>query len=564
MAATGRVLAPLVVAASTAGWRVRSLVLDGAEILAVATALADPRVGAVLAGASDPPGADERPLMADLGALVAATTERRPDLVTVLAGGLAEPGGRIEGLFRPDRPGPTVLAPSPAAGGGEPLRALLDSLRGGANDGRRALAAATGTLADLLQRRIEVVEIGQSGATRTAAAWTAGAAAVPRIAIVPEAALLPRSFTDAHLDAVMGWLTVPLDRLRVRDRLRELALAPWGDARGRWGTAADRGGPGRPRAAGGRDRRLRRAPGSRISSSRQAAPGTSRRDRPSRWRWPTWCVARGCAPPAWITRGCWRRSGRSRTPEERRSVMADLRDDLVVPLGSVVIPAGLRPGRPAGRLVVRRRGRTGGAGPGAGRPGARGPGRPGSAPWWSWSSATPSGSGCGRATWRWRSPAGSGGCSWTCATCRCRCRTASSAVASCWPRGRPRCGRSWSMTECTACGRRRSRLAGRGRGPPPAGWTISRPASRSRPATGRSWSPGPPSSRATRCWSTSATGGSTRWMVHVGAGSAAAAGEPLGPGAGSTAPGPRDRGRAAGAGPRQGRPLAPGHRQTTA
>ena len=30
----------------------------------------------------------------------------------------------------------------------------------------------------------------------------------------------------------MGWLTIPLDRLRVRDRLRELALAPWGDAHG--------------------------------------------------------------------------------------------------------------------------------------------------------------------------------------------------------------------------------------------------------------------------------------------------------------------------------------------
>jgi hypothetical protein len=38
--------------------------------------------------------------------------------------------------------------------------------------------------------------------------------------------------------------------------------------------------------------------------------------------------------------------------DERRRVMADLRDDLLVPLGSVVMPAGLRAGRPAGHLSV--------------------------------------------------------------------------------------------------------------------------------------------------------------------------------------------------------------------
>jgi hypothetical protein len=38
--------------------------------------------------------------------------------------------------------------------------------------------------------------------------------------------------------------------------------------------------------------------------------------------------------------------------DERRTVLADLSDDLLVPLGSVVTPAGLRLGRSAGRLVV--------------------------------------------------------------------------------------------------------------------------------------------------------------------------------------------------------------------
>jgi len=351
VAATDRVLAPLVAAASSAGWRVRPLVLDGAEILGVATSLADPRVRAVLAGASDPPGADERALIGDLGALVAATTERRPDLVAVLSGGLAEPGGPVEGLFRPDRPGPTVLAPSPTVGGGEPLRALLDDLRGGADDGRRALAAATGTLADVLQRRIEVVEIGRSGATRAAAAWTAGTVAVPRTANVPEAALLPRSFSDAHLDAVMGWLTVPLDRLRVRDRLRELALAPWGDAAG--------------------DGAQLRIAAARAALERlvAATPGFDALPDPDLViaSGGAWHVAPGPAVALALADVLRRPGVRAagldharllaplgtiEDPEERYAVMADLRDDLVVPLGTVLMPAGMRAGRSMGRMVI--------------------------------------------------------------------------------------------------------------------------------------------------------------------------------------------------------------------
>lgn len=163
VAATGRVLDPLASAASLAGWRVRQVVLDGADILEVASALSDPRVSVVLAGASDPPGADERSLIAHLGTLIAAATERRPSLVTVLAGGLAEPGGKVEAMFRPDRPGPTVLAPAPTIGDGEPLRELLESLRGEEDDGRRAIAAAAGSLAEALERRVEVLEVGQSG-----------------------------------------------------------------------------------------------------------------------------------------------------------------------------------------------------------------------------------------------------------------------------------------------------------------------------------------------------------------------------------------------------------------
>jgi hypothetical protein len=351
VAATTRVLGPLAAAAASAGWRVRPLVLDGVEILPVASALADRRVSAILAGASDPPGADERGLLPDLETLVAAATERRPDLVTVLAGGLAAPGGRIEALFRPDRSGPTVLAPSPGAGGGEPLRELLDGLRGGEQDGRRALATAAATLAEVLRRRVEVVEVGQAGGARAVATYTAGKPAQVRWASVPAAALLPPDFSDAHLDAITGWLTIPLDRLRVRDRLRELALAPWGDASGEGALlrmAAVRAALGRlmdatPHLDTTPAADIVVASGGAWSIAPAPAVALALADvirRPG-VRALGWDHARLLAPLGTIA-----------DPEERRSIMADLCDDIVVPLGSVVMPAGLRAGRAAGHLSV--------------------------------------------------------------------------------------------------------------------------------------------------------------------------------------------------------------------
>jgi hypothetical protein len=39
-------------------------------------------------------------------------------------------------------------------------------------------------------------------------------------------------------------------------------------------------------------------------------------------------------------------------PDERCALVSDLRDDLIVPLGSVVMAAGMRAGRPGGTLTV--------------------------------------------------------------------------------------------------------------------------------------------------------------------------------------------------------------------
>ncbi len=353
VAATERVVKPLAAVAATAGWHVRPVVVEGSEILKVATSLADRHVDAILAGASNPPGADERNLIAELCTLVAATTERRPDLVTVLAGGLASPGARTEQLFRPDRPGPTVLAPSPLDDGGEPLRALLDGLRGGRDDGRRAIAAATASLARVLRRRVEVLEIGQSGGSRTLAAWQPGVETVVRTALVPRAALLPKPFTDADLDAVIGWLPVALDRLRLQDRLREMATAPWSDAAG--------------------DGAIVRLASVRAATARllEATPAFDAMPAPdlvlvTGGGWLAGPATAAVLALADVARRPGARAvgmdharvlapiGTIEDEDERARLLADLRDDMLVPLGTIVLAAGLRGARAAGQLTVHR------------------------------------------------------------------------------------------------------------------------------------------------------------------------------------------------------------------
>ncbi len=352
VAATERVVRPLAAVAGAAGWRVRPLVVEGADILAVAAALADPAVTAVLAGVSDPPGADERPLVGELSSIIASAAQRRPDLTVVLSGGLADVGGSTEDRVARDRPGATLLAPAVAKADGARLRELLDGLRGGEQDGRRALGSSVATLAEVLRRSIEVVEIGETAGARVAAAVTPGGPPpVPLTAIVADAALLPPGAGDGLVDEVLGWLTVPLDRLRVRDRLRELALVPWGDAAGD-------GAMLRMAAA--------RAALVRLVAATPAFDGLPAPDLVVA-AGGTWAVAPGPAVALALADVLRRPGVRAlgmdharllgplgtiADPDERRRVISDLRDELIVPLGSVVMAAGLRAGRSAGRLEV--------------------------------------------------------------------------------------------------------------------------------------------------------------------------------------------------------------------
>ena len=349
VAGSERALSPLVAAASRSGWRTAAASAEVTDPLAMSTVLLDPDIEGVLAGAGDPPAADERRALGELAALVAAVAQRRPDLPVVLAGGMSGQLGAFGEMD--DRTGPVLAGPAARPGpAGAALRGLLTDLALPADDSRRALGAAAAALADVLDRRIDVVEIGFNAGVR-AAAWpgTSGAEPTLDLAIVPSAGLAPADPDDALVDRVATWSTWTSDRHRLRDRMRELRIAAWADATGE-GVAL------------------------RLAAARAAL------NRLARWT-PEW-AERPAADLVVACGGVWsvaaapsvalalvdvlRRDGAAQfaldharllaplgsipDPVERRAIVADLADDLLAPLGTVVTPGGLRHGRSVGRL----------------------------------------------------------------------------------------------------------------------------------------------------------------------------------------------------------------------
>jgi len=229
VAVSERALQPLADAARKTGWRTREATLDGLDPLALTGALLDSDVDVLLVGAGDPPGADERRQLEQVAAIVAGAVARRPELTVILAGAMADQLSRIEPAGQP-RTGEILLAPAATAGepSGDPLRHLLDEVRGGPDDPRRSAGRIVTALADVLDRRIELLEIGFDGGLRATARPTVGGEEPEsQVSIVADAALVPPDPDDATVDRVLAWSTISLDRHRLRDRLRELRLWPW-------------------------------------------------------------------------------------------------------------------------------------------------------------------------------------------------------------------------------------------------------------------------------------------------------------------------------------------------
>jgi len=281
---------------------------------------------------------------------VAAVAQRRPTVPVILAGAMVEgleAFGDVAG-----RPGEVILAPAVHAPG-DPLTTLLTELALPDDDPRRTIGVATGTLAEVLARRIEVIVLGHDASVRVSAT-PAGGGGTPTIdlAIVPAAAVAPSDPDDVVVDGVLLWSTTVSDRHRIRDRLRELRIAPWADPAGDGAAlrmAASRAALVRLVAATAAEYADDIPPDLVITSSG------------------TWSTVP--APTVALTIvDVVRRSGASQfaldharvlavlgaipDADERRSVVQDLVDDMLAPLGTVVTPAGLRAGRSAGSLTV--------------------------------------------------------------------------------------------------------------------------------------------------------------------------------------------------------------------
>ena len=352
-AVSERAVEPLAAAARRSGWRTRSVTLDAGDPLQITGRFLDQAVDVLLVGAGDPPGADERRRRDELAAIVAGAVARRPELTVILAGAMADQLERIEAAVG-ERTGELLLAPAAAAGdpAGSALRELLDEIRGGPDDPRRAAGRTVAALADVLDRRVELIEIGFDGGLRaTASPGIGGNDAVAIVSIVADAGLVPPESTDATVDRVLAWSTMPLDRHRLRDRLRELRLWPWS------GIAGD---GARLRLAAAR---------AALTILVDATPEQSEMPSPDLVvvAGGAFAVAPGPAV-ALAVADVLRRPGAITLVQdharllgtigvipdatERRQALSDLVDDLLTPLGSVVIPGGIRSGASAGRMTV--------------------------------------------------------------------------------------------------------------------------------------------------------------------------------------------------------------------
>jgi len=338
LAATARGRDRLAGAARRAGWRVRAHDLASATALSNVIAMTRRDVSAILVGADDPPGADERGVVGELAALVAAAVARRPELIAIHAGSMGDLASSA-GAGTADI-ATTILAPAAldAEAADDPLVALLDEVRAEPDDGRRAAVRALGSLAAVLDRRILLVDIGASAGliARAETAGPGGAARV-RSAVMTAGALVPVELDEDALEAVAAWISEAPDRHRLRDRLTGLREDPHGGATG--------------------DGALLRMAAARAAVIRLS-------DNVS-WTWRpsgpdlvlaaggAWSVAPGSAVALALcdalrhdgARILGHDAARLLGPlgmieddEERASTIADLVDDLVVPLGSVVMP----------------------------------------------------------------------------------------------------------------------------------------------------------------------------------------------------------------------------------
>ncbi len=360
LGASRRAVGLLEAVAARTPWRVRAASPESHDPREMTELALRPEVKAVLVGAGDPPGPDERGWLDDLAGLVGAVSRRRPELRVVLAGPIGSRNAWAEGAGRPlDGTQDRVVEGPPLgvrSGPDEPLRELLEAFLPSSGGARQTAVRALLSLADALDRRLELLDIGLDGGLRAMA--TPGIADQGPAAVAvrtASAALVPLEIDDAAVDAVLAWTTGSLDRHRMGDRLQDLRAQPWADASGegaRLRLAAARAALTRL-AARSQDIGLMASPDVTIISGGAFAVAPPR------------AVALAVADTI-------RRPGATQLaidharllgpigtiddPDERRALLADLADDLLAPIGSLLVvgsvPGGRRTAARAGRLTL--------------------------------------------------------------------------------------------------------------------------------------------------------------------------------------------------------------------
>jgi hypothetical protein len=379
IAASRRALSLLEAAAVRTSWRVHAASPETHDPREMTELALRPGVEAILLGCGDPPGPDERGALDDVAALVAAVARRRPELRIILAGPIERlaawrdaiepseaerseaesPAGASDDESADGEVGRSpatdrIVTAPPArlhGGGDETLREVLEGLLPRSDVTRHVIPRTAISLADLLDLRIEVLDIGFDGGLRVVATPGVADEGPDGVAVrTAAAALAPAEVDDRAVESILAWTTGSLDRHRMGDRLVDLRARPWADATGEGA-------------------RLRLA-AARAALTRLAAATPDLGALPA----PDLTIVAGgafaAAPPravALALADTIRRTGATQIavdharllgplgtiedPDERRSILRDLAGDLLAPIGTLVVVAGAATGRRGSQRV---------------------------------------------------------------------------------------------------------------------------------------------------------------------------------------------------------------------
>ena len=256
------------------------------------------------------------------------------------------PPGEVQATAA-DRHDSVLLAPDAESGqpAGSALQQVLEGLRARSDESRLGIARSVRSLALLLDKSIEVIEVGVDGGLRCRAeAVGPGHRTVVSSHVgMASGSFSPDDLTDEVIDQVLSWSTIAFDRYRLADRLRDLRTSPWGEADG--------------------EGALLRLAAAKAAVQRlvAASPEISAREMPDI------LIAAGgvwaSTPPSVVALAMAdlvRRPGVGRLAcdqarllgplgaiadeEERRKMLKDLLEDVLLPLGSLILPGGHPPG----------------------------------------------------------------------------------------------------------------------------------------------------------------------------------------------------------------------------